>query len=82
MPTGKTPFILAEIPGPREAAIAAEAGMKVRYTTGSNCSGSEQPEVLQHVTHQDGTEHRYVIMRGLSMGKAKAIAMILNAPED
>lgn len=73
---GKTPFVPAEI-------VAGETtGATVRYSYGFNCSGTNQPELLQIVRHPDGRENTYVIMRGLSQVKAQFIAMILNAPED
>lgn len=72
----RTPFELAEIADP------TATGASVRYTTGWNCSGTSQHEVIQHVRHPDGVEHDYVIMRGMSRAKANAIVLILNAPED
>ena len=70
---GKTPFVTADI---------VDGNATLRYSTGYNCSGTSHHEVLQHVRRPDGTEHAYVILRGVSRAKAQAIAMILNAPED
>lgn len=72
----EVPFVVAEI------VSGDQTGATVRYGTGFNCSGTGQNEVLQHVRHPDGAERTYVIMRGLSIAKAAAVAMILNAPED
>jgi hypothetical protein len=75
MRIGQTPFILAEIVPP------GATGATITYMTGRNNSGTHQYEVIQQVTHPDGTTHEYVIMRGVSRPKAEAIVMILNAPE-
>ena len=66
---------------PGEFAMPDATGESIRYSYGFNCSGTNQPELLQIVRHPDGRENTYVIMRGLSQAKAQAIAMILNAPE-
>ena len=72
----KTPFTVAEI-------VASEStGATITYGTGSNCSGTGQNEVLQHIRYPEGGETIFVIMRGMSRAKAQAIALILNAPED
>lgn len=76
MRIGQYPFVAAE--GDPETITP---GANLRYATGHNCSGTSQHEVLQQVTHPDGTVHEYVIMRGISRPKAEAIVMILNAPE-
>jgi hypothetical protein len=75
MRIGQYPFVPAEILDP------SATGATVLYATGHNCSGTHEHEVLQQVTHPDGTIHEYVIMRGVSRAKAAAITMILNAPE-
>ena len=75
MRVGQYQFVPAEILDP------PATGATVRYATGHNCSGTHEHEVLQQVTHPDGTTHEYVIMRGASRLKTEAIAMILNAPE-
>lgn len=69
-------FIAAEI------ANDEETGTAITYKTGFNCSGNGQNEVLQHVRHADGTEHTFVIMRGMARAKAEAVVLILNAPDE
>lgn len=77
MRIGQTPFVPADLVDPGETGT----GATVKYATGHNCSGTHHDEVLMQVTHPDGKEHVYVIIRGLSRAKTEAIAMILNAPE-
>jgi hypothetical protein len=72
---GRHPFVSAEI------VDGSATGATICYGQGFNTSGTDQNEVIQMVRHPDGTEHRYVIMRGLSSAKAAAIVLILNSPE-
>ena len=54
----------------------------VSYTIGYNVGGTRQHEVLRvTVTEDDRLQNAEVILSGISETKAKAIALILNAPE-
>ena len=73
---GTTPFVVADL-----ISSDGKPGAVITYSTGSNCSGTGQNEVLQKVCYEDGAQATFVILRGVSRAKAQAIAMILNAPE-